>query len=40
MKHVHPGEIIRYDYLEPLGLTIGDLAGSLGVTRPTLSASY
>ncbi|MBC6426264.1 MAG: HigA family addiction module antidote protein [Ekhidna sp.] len=38
IKPVHPGEIIRYDYLEPLGLTIGALADSLGVTRPTLSA--
>jgi addiction module HigA family antidote len=38
MKPVHPGEIIRFDYLEPLGLTIGGLAKSLGVTRPTLSA--
>jgi addiction module antidote protein, HigA family len=38
MRPVHPGEIIRYDYLEPLGLTIGELASSLSVTRPMLSA--
>jgi len=38
MKPVHPGEIIKFDYLKPLSLTVGDLAKSLGVTRPTLSA--
>ncbi|MCP4457003.1 MAG: HigA family addiction module antidote protein [Cytophagales bacterium] len=38
MRPVHPGEIIRHDYLEPLDLTIGDLANSLGITRPMLSA--
>ncbi|MEM1408882.1 MAG: HigA family addiction module antitoxin [Bacteroidota bacterium] len=38
MRPVHPGEIIRHDYLEPLGLTIGDLANSLGITRSMLSA--
>lgn len=38
MRPVHPGEIIRHDYLEPLEITIGDLAKSLGITRPMLSA--
>lgn len=38
MRPVHPGEIIKYDYLDPLGLTVGGLASSLGVTRPMLSA--
>jgi len=38
MRPTHPGEIIRHDYLEPLDLTIGDLANSLGITRPMLSA--
>ena len=38
MRPVHPGEIIKHDYLEPLGLTVGELANSLGVTRPMLSA--
>jgi addiction module HigA family antidote len=38
MKPSHPGEIIRYDYLVPLGLTIGELALAIGVTRPTISA--
>ncbi len=38
MRPVHPGEIIKHDYLEPLDLTVGELASSLGVTRPILSA--
>jgi len=38
MRPVHPGKIIKYDYLEPLKMTVGKLAKSLGVTRPMLSA--
>ena len=34
----HPGELLRADYLEPLGLTITEAARALGVTRKTLSA--
>jgi addiction module HigA family antidote len=34
----HPGEILRVDYLEPLGLTVTAAARALGVTRKTLSA--
>lgn len=34
----HPGEILREDYLEPLGLTVTRAAKALGVTRKTLSA--
>ncbi len=34
----HPGEILRADYLEPLGLSVTAAAGALGVTRKTLSA--
>ena len=34
----HPGEILRADYLAPLGLTVTDAASALGVTRKTLSA--
>ncbi len=34
----HPGEILREDYLEPLGLSVTDAARALGVTRKTLSA--
>lgn len=33
----HPGEIIRDLYLEPLGLTMTEVAAGLGVTRKTLS---
>jgi len=32
MRPVHPGEILREDYLEPLGLSANALARSLGVT--------
>ncbi len=38
MRPVHPGKIIKYDYLEPLEMTVGELAKSLGITRPMLSA--
>ena len=34
----HPGEIIRELCIEPLGLTVTDAAGFLGVTRKTFSA--
>lgn len=37
-KPTHPGEIIRVEYLEPLGLTVTALAASLGVSRKTLSS--
>lgn len=37
-KPVHPGRIIRDDYLEPLELTVVGLANSLGVSRQTLTA--
>lgn len=37
-KPTSPGEIIRAHYLEPLGLTITDLAKRLGISRKTLSA--
>ena len=33
----HPGEIVRYECLEPLGLTVTRAAKGLGVTRQTLS---
>ncbi len=33
----HPGEIIRYECIEPLGLSITRAAEGLGVTRQTLS---
>ncbi len=33
----HPGRIIRMDYLEPLKLTISEMADILGVSRKTAS---
>ena len=32
-RPVHPGEIIREEYLEPLNMTQQQLADALGVTR-------
>ena len=34
---VHPGQIVKHDCIEALGLTVTDAASALGVTRPTLS---
>ena len=34
----HPGESIRYDCMEPLGLTVTETAQRLGVSRKQLSA--
>lgn len=34
---VHPGEIIREEYLKPLGLSITEAAKKIGVTRKALS---
>jgi len=34
----HPGEILREDYVKPLGLSVTEAANALGVTRKTLSA--
>ncbi|MFC1845078.1 HigA family addiction module antitoxin [Thermodesulfobacteriota bacterium] len=33
----HPGKIIKEDYLEPLSITVTDMACRLGVSRKTLS---
>ncbi len=33
----HPGEILRKLCVEPLGITVGEAAKALGVTRKTLS---
>ena len=33
----HPGNIIKEDYLEPLEITVTDMATKLGVSRKTLS---
>jgi len=34
---VHPGEILRQDFLEPLGLSVYELAGALHVPRSRLN---
>ena len=33
----HPGGILKRQYMEPLSLTVSELAGTLGVSRKTLS---
>lgn len=33
----HPGEIIRFDCIEPSGLTVTEATRRLGCSRPTLS---
>ena len=33
----HPGETVRYDCIEPLGLSITEAARALGVTRQALN---
>jgi len=33
----HPGGILKRQYLEPLSLTVSELAATLGVTRKTIS---
>ncbi len=37
-KPSNPGEILRVLYMEPLSLTVTDLAERLGISRKTLSA--
>jgi addiction module HigA family antidote len=37
-KPTHPGEVLREDIIEPLGIAITGAAKHLGVTRKTLSA--
>ena len=34
---VHPGAILKHDYLEPLALTVSQVAEALGVSRKTVS---
>lgn len=33
----HPGEIIREEYMKPLGLTVTEMARHLGISRKTVS---
>ena len=37
MRPVHPGEILKEEYLEPLGLTAAALARALHVSVPTVN---
>lgn len=37
-RPAHPGQFVRMEVVEPLGLTVTDAAKALGVTRPALSA--
>lgn len=34
----HPGEILREEYITPLGLSVPEVAGKLGVTQEVLSS--
>ena len=36
-KPTHPGQILKEDYLEPLGVSITELSKVLGISRKTLS---
>lgn len=38
MRPSHPGQFIKMEIIEPLGLSVTDAAKALGVTRPALSA--
>ena len=38
MRPSHPGQFIKREIVEPLGLSVTDAAKALGVTRPALSA--
>lgn len=37
MRPIHPGEILKEEYLEPLGLTPAALARALKVSAPTVN---
>ena len=37
-RPAHPGQFIRMEVIEPLGLSVTDAARILGMTRPALSA--
>lgn len=32
MRRIHPGEILQEDFLDPLGMSVGELAKELGVS--------
>lgn len=37
VRPVHPGEMLREDFLPDYGLTVATLAGALGVSRQTVN---
>lgn len=37
MRPVHPGEILKEEYLQPLGITVAALARTLRVSAPTVN---
>ncbi|WP_434653728.1 HigA family addiction module antidote protein [Pseudomonas sp. R3-56] len=37
MRPIHPGEVLKEEYLEPLGLTAAALARALHVSAPTVN---
>ncbi|MFK4136013.1 HigA family addiction module antitoxin [Pseudomonas luteola] len=37
MRPVHPGEVLREEYLEPLELSAAALARAIGVSAPTVN---
>jgi addiction module HigA family antidote len=37
MRPVHPGEVLREEYLEPLGMSVNALAGALRLTAARLN---
>jgi antitoxin HigA-1 len=37
LRPVHPGDILKHDFLEPLEITPYRLAKELGVSRPTVN---
>ncbi len=34
---IHPGEILKHDFMEPMGLSSNALAAALGVTPPRIN---
>jgi addiction module HigA family antidote len=37
MRPVHPGEVLREEYLEPLGMSVNALAGALHLTASRIN---
>jgi addiction module HigA family antidote len=35
---VYPGELLKYEKIDAMGITIGSLANAIGVSRQTVSA--